>query len=313
MTEPPSSLVYRLSTAPRPAHRTANAAIAIIDVHGDLAVLARCLSIHSIPDPGQIRLVRLPDIDEVLIARISNDHAQIHAHAGPVVLARLASALEAFGFSPAPFDQGGTEDRLAYWLGHAPSPLALDLLLAQPRLLQCEPKPPTADRRLDRLLRPPLVAAIGRPNVGKSSLLNALARRSIALVSDIPGTTRDPVGANLNLDGLVVRWADLPGLHETADPIEAEAVRRADSWASRADLVLICSDGDSSAPIRFCDAPFLTVRTKADLHQFAPSSEAIACSAHTGQGLAELASAIAETLVPAGIRSPNTIWDLPAP
>jgi small GTP-binding protein len=313
MPETPSALTYRLATAPRSAQRTANAAIAIIDLHGDLSALAHCLSIPSVPEPGQIRLVRIPDIDEVLLVCISPDHAQIHAHAGPVVLSRLASTLKAAGLTPATLDPTGLDDRLAYWLAHAPSPLAIDLLLAQRRLRQSLPKPQAADPRLDRLLHPPLVAAIGRPNVGKSSMLNALARRGVALVSNLPGTTRDAVGASLLLEGLVVRWIDLPGLHETGDAIEAEAIRRASSWASRADLVLLCSDGCSPAPAGIEGVPTLPVLTKADLHPAATPSGAIACSARTGQGVAQLASAIAECLVPASIRNPDTIWELPSP
>lgn len=313
MPEPSSAITYRLATAPRSAQRTANAAIAIIDLRGDLSSLACCLSIQSIPEVGQIRLVRLRDIDEVLLSRISEDHAQIHAHAGPVVLARLASTLEAAGVTPAHFEQTGADERLAYWLAHAPSPLAIDLLLAQPRLRRSVANPPIADRRLDRLLQPPLVAALGRPNVGKSSLLNALARRGVALVSELPGTTRDAVGASLNLDGLVVRWIDLPGLHETGDAIEAEAIRRAGTWANNADLLLLCSDGTSAAPTWPGDSPTLTVLTKADLHQAAPQDGTIACSAHTGQGLSELAYSITEALVPASSRSPDAIWELPVP
>ena len=82
------------------------------------------------------------------------------------------------------------------------------------------------------------IAIIGPPNAGKSSLLNALAQRQAAIVSDIPGTTRDVVEARLVLAGFPVWIADTAGLREAADAIEAEGVRRALARAEEADLRL---------------------------------------------------------------------------
>ena len=82
------------------------------------------------------------------------------------------------------------------------------------------------------------LALIGAPNVGKSSLLNALAGEARAIVTDIPGTTRDLVRADLVLDGLPVQLVDTAGLRDPADPIEREGVRRARAEASAADIVL---------------------------------------------------------------------------
>jgi tRNA modification GTPase len=83
-----------------------------------------------------------------------------------------------------------------------------------------------------------VVALVGAPNVGKSSLLNRLSGQERAIVSDIPGTTRDPVEADLVLDGLPIRIVDTAGLRRSADPIEQEGVRRTTLHAARADLVL---------------------------------------------------------------------------
>jgi tRNA modification GTPase len=80
------------------------------------------------------------------------------------------------------------------------------------------------------------IAIIGPPNAGKSSLLNALAQREAAIVSDIPGTTRDVVEVRLVLAGFPVWIADTAGLREAADAIEAEGVRRALARAEEADL-----------------------------------------------------------------------------
>jgi len=82
------------------------------------------------------------------------------------------------------------------------------------------------------------MALIGAPNVGKSSLLNRLTGESRAIVTDIPGTTRDLIRADLNLDGLPVEVVDTAGLREAADAVEAEGVKRALNEASSADIIL---------------------------------------------------------------------------
>lgn len=89
------------------------------------------------------------------------------------------------------------------------------------------------------------VAIIGAPNAGKSSLFNALARREAAIVTEVPGTTRDVIEATLTLDGFRVLLADTAGVRETADRIEAEGVRRARAWAERAALRLWVIDGSA--------------------------------------------------------------------
>src|SRR6202042_3299854 len=87
------------------------------------------------------------------------------------------------------------------------------------------------------------LAIIGPPNAGKSSLINALARREAAIVSEVPGTTRDVIELRLNLGGYLVLVADTAGLRETADAVEAEGVRRARAQAASADLTLLLLDG----------------------------------------------------------------------
>jgi tRNA modification GTPase len=87
------------------------------------------------------------------------------------------------------------------------------------------------------------VAIVGRPNVGKSSLLNALAGNERAIVTDIAGTTRDVVRESVNLDGVVLELADTAGLRDTHDPVEREGVRRAHGERERADVVLLMTDG----------------------------------------------------------------------
>jgi tRNA modification GTPase len=141
-------------------------------------------------------------------------------------------------------------------------------------------------------LREGLVFAVtGAPNVGKSSLVNALARRDVAIVSDTPGTTRDVLEVSLELAGVPVTLIDTAGLRETEDPVEAEGVRRALARAAEADLVLHIVDARDWAP-GLPATRQLVVANKIDL---APSCTApIGVSAATGDGLAGLERALAE-------------------
>jgi tRNA modification GTPase len=88
------------------------------------------------------------------------------------------------------------------------------------------------------------VAIVGRPNAGKSSLLNALSGSERAIVTDIAGTTRDVLRESLQLDGIALELADTAGLRETDDPVEREGVRRAQGELIRADVVLLVTDAE---------------------------------------------------------------------
>src|SRR5206468_2863054 len=89
-------------------------------------------------------------------------------------------------------------------------------------------------------------AVTGRPNVGKSSLVNALAERDIAIVSATPGTTRDALETRVVLGGVPVTLVDTAGLRDSTDAIEAEGVRRARARAADADLVIEVSDAGTA-------------------------------------------------------------------
>ena len=109
------------------------------------------------------------------------------------------------------------------------------------------------DRRGERLREGLSIAIIGPPNAGKSSLLNLLARREAAIVSETAGTTRDVIEVHLDLGGWPVVLADTAGLRETGDAIEQEGVRRARARADAADLrllVLDASDADWQATMQ---------------------------------------------------------------
>jgi tRNA modification GTPase len=141
-------------------------------------------------------------------------------------------------------------------------------------------------------LRDGLVVAIaGPPNVGKSTLINQLARREVAIVSPYAGTTRDVIEVQLDLDGYPVTVIDTAGIRETADPVEQEGVRRAQARAAEADLVLWLLDAPGPAPRHEASTPAWTVRNKIDLG--AEKSDAdFAISADRGDGIPALISAL---------------------
>jgi tRNA modification GTPase len=147
------------------------------------------------------------------------------------------------------------------------------------------------------------IAIIGPPNAGKSSLLNALAQREAAIVSDIPGTTRDVVEVRLVLAGYPVWIADTAGLREAADAIEAEGVRRALARAEEADLRIGVVETGSPVAAELKAAMQegdLLVHSKADLVEAHRSADMLEVSAVTGVGLAilhtQLESRVAEAL-----------------
>lgn len=133
------------------------------------------------------------------------------------------------------------------------------------------------------------VAILGRPNAGKSSLLNALARRDVAIVTEEAGTTRDVLEVPLDLGGYPVLLFDTAGLREAASTAEREGVRRARLTAERADLILWLDDctapADALPPMPA--APVWRISTKIDLDPGAAGSE-LAVSVTTGEGLESL-------------------------
>src|SRR6187399_152940 len=115
-------------------------------------------------------------------------------------------------------------------------------------------------------LRDGLVVAIaGPPNVGKSTLINQLARREVAIVSPHAGTTRDVIEVQLDLDGYPVTVIDTAGIRETDDPVEREGVRRARARAAEADLVLWLADAQPGEILAGGAAPVWLLRNKIDL------------------------------------------------
>ena len=174
--------------------------------------------------------------------------------------------------------------------------------------------------RRGRLIREGLqIAIVGRPNVGKSSLFNALAGAARAIVAENPGTTRDLVTETIDLEGLRVTLVDTAGLRETSDAVEAEGVVRAERAADVADLILRVHDGstpfepipprdlsrlDRSPQVE--DNKTLTVINKCDLQRSWSREGAVEVSAATGWGMDALRQRIVAALdVDLGSESPG--------
>jgi tRNA modification GTPase len=167
------------------------------------------------------------------------------------------------------------------------------------RRLSAEMAGHLADAQRGERLRAGLtVAVVGPPNAGKSSLVNRLARRDVAIVTPLPGTTRDVLEVHLDLTGYPVTLLDTAGLREAADLIEAEGVRRARSRAEHADVRLMMFDGAvwpelDPATLAMIDQPAVIVVNKSDLAVLSEpvricDRAALPVSCLTGEGIAAL-------------------------
>lgn len=156
----------------------------------------------------------------------------------------------------------------------------------------------------ERIHEGALLVLAGRPNVGKSSLFNALLGADRALVTEIPGTTRDAVEAHTDFLGWPVRLVDTAGLWDSPDRIDRLGIEVSRRYLAAADLVLLCIEtGRAPASDETAlsgERPTLLLRTKADLNG-GTAGEGLAVSAVSGQGLAELRLAVIERVFADGI------------
>jgi tRNA modification GTPase len=282
--------------------------------------------------------------EEVVVCRPEAREIEIHCHGGVAAAERILSAL------------AGGRCRVAPWAAwvrkHAASEIAAeaDIALASAATLRTAAilldqrsgaldhelaeiaaelaagRSKDALARIDRLLeraalgrrltQPWEVAIAGRPNVGKSSLINALVGYQRAIVFDEPGTTRDVLAAETAIDGWPVRLTDAAGLRSPADELEAAGVSLAKERVLAADLVVWVLDATVLAPAEFADsaatartqmqdelgaepaATTLTVVNKIDMLATPLAADCVAVSARTGVGSDTLLAAIAERLVP---------------
>jgi tRNA modification GTPase len=239
---------------------------------------------------GRLDLVAVEGLADLIAAETEMQRrlAQFHSGGGASavfeawrsdmiqVLARLEAAIDFV-------DEEGVADA------------ALKDALPRLALLRDEMRDRLDDRRQGERLREGVrIVLAGPPNVGKSSLLNRLAQRDAAIVSDTPGTTRDVIEVHLNLAGVPVTVSDTAGLREgTADTIEALGMDRTRVTMSGADLVVWMTAPDTHDLPPRLDSEALRVMNKCDLGRAAVSAD-IAVSAKTGQNIEELVERLSE-------------------
>ena len=164
------------------------------------------------------------------------------------------------------------------------------------------------------------MAIVGRPNVGKSSLMNALARTDRAIVTAIPGTTRDVVDEWLRINDVPVRLLDTAGIRDTEDPVEQEGIRRTRRAVEDADLVIALIDqsvaleeADRTLLRSLCERDHIVALNKSDLPSglqddaclagFLDGRSSVRISASTGEGLDDLRALIRAKLASGGLEA----------
>ena len=155
----------------------------------------------------------------------------------------------------------------------------------------------------ERLQTGATIAIAGKPNAGKSSLLNLLAQSDVAIVTEIPGTTRDPLTTDIEINGIAVRLIDTAGLRDTQDIIEAEGIARAQQALQGADLILWLSDEvnetTENIPSNLDASKIILVQNKIDLltEEINRNSNKLQISAKTKQGIDNLLHEISQRLL----------------
>lgn len=327
-------------------------AVAILQLHGGdvMDVLRRLTGREHWPQRRAV-LCDFAGIDAGLAVVLSGHQAQLMPHGGPRVVQKLIEHLTAelgCAYDPEPDTQAmypearsPIEADMLDAIARAASPAAIDLLAAQPQrwagLLQqprggldeaSRSETLSRSQTLDRLINPPTVVVVGPANVGKSTLTNALMGRSVSIVADLPGTTRDWIGGLVELGSgygvqgsgsanqdpgpgtpyptpaVAVHWLDTPGLRDAGDAIEQRSIALARQQVGRADVLIAMRDLDHPWPAveALPREPDLWVVNKAD--HAAPPGEAdglsqdapLHLSAEHGNNLDALQHAVARAL-----------------
>ena len=328
-----------------PAGRGAIATVAVRGPQAAELVARRLVVTGSGPplntDAGRVRLrhfrAREGAAEELIVVALGPEEVEIHCHGGPAAANAVASALAAEGAQRIDWQQWAAlvdddpirvEARVA--LADARTERSCAILLDQYRgalraavdeieQLLAAAQHAAAQRLSARLralagcgrhlTRPWQVVLAGPPNVGKSSLINALVGYQRAIVFDQPGTTRDVLAAATAIDGWPVELFDTAGLRGAGDALEAAGIEQARRQLAQADLVLAIEDvSQPSSAEHFPSGspPALTVLNKCDLlstsqRDFLLAHRPDAClvSAKTREGLEQLCAAISRRLVPA--------------
>lgn len=337
-------------------------AIAVISLRGSEAgeIVLNCfegVTKHRIL-PGQIRYGRWvggsetgPTAESVVLVPLSNDHFEIHCHGGTAASSRIIDDLRECGATVVESEHLSlaAEDRLmreahqilAQCLTARTAAIAMDQCRgamshwARRLLHDLERQPESTEvarreaaellRWADfgtRLGRPIGIVLTGPPNVGKSSLLNAILGYERSITFNAEGTTRDVLHADTVIDGLPVRLSDTAGIRDSEEPVEVEGVARARIAADEADLLIVVSEPQSIArqavthskqvEIAALSERVIHVLNKSDLRCDSDRGDRIdfATSAVTGEGVGELVAGIgrllSRSIPPAGAAVPLT-------
>ncbi len=317
-------------------------AVATVAFHGDVrvidyAALFRAANGRPLADQPLSRTVfghwGGDAAEEVVVCRTAEDRLEIHGHGGDAAGGRILSQLEAAGAERLDWRtlvervDGAFAADVAQALAAATTPRTAAVIARQAEgplretLRRLASADPIGDReeiriRLAGLLiwsdfglhltRPWQVVLYGRPNVGKSSLINALVGFERAIVFDQPGTTRDVVTAETAFDGWPVQLSDTAGLRAEADELDTAGIERAHAALAEADLRVRVEDRSRPPePDEFEEAtglaPHVVVLNKSDLPDSwreARAATALEVSATQGHGLRELMGRISRMLVP---------------
>nr|WP_243446635.1 tRNA uridine-5-carboxymethylaminomethyl(34) synthesis GTPase MnmE [Polymorphobacter fuscus] len=238
---------------------------------------------------GRLDLAQVEGLADLIAAETATQRGQALALAGGV-LTRLADSwrdqiLSVLAQAEAGLDFAEDEADVAAHIAQA-STERLHLIAAELNALVAD------SGRAARIREGLTIAVIGPPNVGKSSLVNALSTRDMAIVTPIAGTTRDTIEVPMNLNGAAATLVDTAGLRATDDPIELEGIRRAKARAAAADLVLhISAPGvdEGGMPVGAW-----RVLNKCDLDPSAVTEVDYRVSALAGDGIAALRAALAD-------------------
>ncbi|MDX2200372.1 MAG: GTP-binding protein [Phycisphaerae bacterium] len=328
-----------LLTAPGPA---AIATIRVIAAPHSLPTLCRLLSVDQLP-PRPIFRTALRDaanepIDDILAVVIHHDAQrtilELHLHGNPWLVERALHELQqagfertaaegAFGTAPADALEAAAWAALPQMLTSA----GVRWLLTQPARVRAELQRmrglSDADHRVacrallhgltvfDWFARSTRVALLGRPNAGKSTLMNRLAGSAVSIVSPVAGTTRDWIEAASEHHGYPLTWIDTAGVRDASDELERESIRRTESILADVDAVILVVDGAQPTALPLVPStapgkPLVVAWNKCDLSPRDPalSSPALSvagapivpCSATTGAGVDDLVQTLLEVL-----------------
>lgn len=243
---------------------------------------------------GRIDLIEAEGLADLLAAETEDQRRQAMAMASGALSQAIRGwderLLAASALIEARLDFADEDDVVADGVAFADARAAITTLLDEWRVWLARPR---AERLRDGIS----VAVAGPPNAGKSTLINVLVQRDVAITSSLPGTTRDVIEVPVAIGGIAFRLADTAGLHDdSGDPIEREGMERARQWMNGADIVLWLGE-PADAP----DRPgVIPIHAKADLldeeAQGAGSDIGLLLSAHSGEGMDQLHA----TLIAAG-------------